>query len=129
MKTRAEDNSEERKRRAKIVVNVLAKLYPHPKMALDFSNDWELLVSVILSAQCTDKKVNEVTKKLFQKYTTLHDYTHADLREFEQDIKPTGFYRAKAKNILATAKIIEEKYLGKLPKTMEEMLALHGVAR
>ena len=84
---------------------------------------------MILSAQCTDKKVNEVTAKLFKKYRTLNDYIRANRREFEKMIRPTGFYRAKAKNILASAKILKEKFGGKLPKTIEEMRVLPGVAR
>jgi len=118
----------QKKLAAKIVAK-LKKLFPNPKMALRYSNNWELLVAVMLSAQCTDKKVNEVTQDLFKKYKTLDDYVNAKIGEFEQDIRPTGFYRNKAKNILATAKIIKEKYKGKLPKTMGEMLALPGVAR
>ncbi len=98
-------------------------------MILNFSNNWELLVAVILSAQCTDKKVNEVTAKLFKKYRTLNDYLRADPKEFEQMVKSTGFYRAKAKSILESAKILKEKFNGEVPKTMEEMLTLRGVAR
>lgn len=120
---------EERKVRAQIVLKELRKLFPDAKIALRFSNPWELLVAIILSAQCTDKKVNEVTTKLFKKYQTLDDYVNAKQEEFEQDIFQTGFYRNKAKNILATAKIIKEKYAGVIPNTMEEMLALPGVAR
>jgi endonuclease-3 len=115
--------------RAAVVLKVLKKLVPHAKIALNYSNNWELLVAVILSAQCTDKKVNEVTAKLFKKYPTLDDYVRANPRDFEEDIKSTGFYRSKAKNILETAKIIKEKFGGKVPKTMEEMLTLPGVAR
>lgn len=111
------------------ILAVLKKTYPSAKIALKYSNNWELLVSVILSAQCTDIKVNEVTGKLFAKYKTLDDYVKADLTKFEQDIKSTGFYHAKAKNILATAKIVKEKFAGKIPKTMEEMLTFPGVAR
>ncbi|MCR4306445.1 MAG: endonuclease III, partial [Candidatus Yonathbacteria bacterium] len=92
-------------------------------------NNWELLVSVILSAQCTDKKVNEVTQKLFKKYKTLDDYVNADSKEFEKDIYSTGFYRVKTKNILATAKIVKDKFAGKVPNTMEEILTLPGVSR
>lgn len=87
------------------------------------------MVAVQLSAQCTDKKVNEVTAKLFKKYKTLDDYVSANLKGFQKDIKPTGFYRNKGKSILAAAKIVKKKYNGKLPRTMEEMLALPGVAR
>lgn len=120
---------QERQERLVLLLDELKKIYPNPKMALNFSNDWELLVSVILSAQCTDKKVNEVTAKLFLKYKTLEDYVQADLKEFELDIRQTGFYRNKAKNIRATAKKISGEFGGKLPKTMEEMLTLSGVAR
>lgn len=119
----------DRKERARKVVKKLKELFPRAKMMLKYGNNWELLVAVVLSAQCTDKKVNEVTEKLFKKYQTLEDYVRAKPREFEQDIKSTGFYRNKAKNILAAAKIIKEKYKGKIPKTMEEILHIPGVAR
>ena len=119
----------EKKQRAQKLFALLKKKYPRAKIALKFSNNWELLVAVILSAQCTDKKVNEVTEKLFKKYPRLEDYLKADSEEFEKDIKPTGFYRVKAKSILTTAKIIKEKFGGKIPRTMEEMLTLRGVAR
>lgn len=122
-------NLAERESRARIVVRQLKKLFPDAKIALNFSNDWELLVAVILSAQCTDKKVNEVTAKLFKKYEKLDDYVKADAKVFEKDIYQTGFYRAKAKNILASAKLLKEKYHGKMPCTMEEMLEFPGVAR
>lgn len=118
-----------KKQRAGKIVKTLKKKYPDAKIALKFSNNWELLIAVILSAQCTDKKVNEVTEKLFNKYHTLEDYVRAKPKDFEQMIRPTGFYRAKTKNILATAKIIKEKFGGKVPRTMEEMLTLKGVAR
>ena len=118
-----------RQKRASAVITVLKGLFPNAKIVLKFGNHWELLVAVILSAQCTDKKVNEVTARLFKKYRTLDDYVTADAREFEQMIRPTGFYRAKAKNILASAKIVKGKFGGKIPRTMEEMLTLRGVAR
>lgn len=119
----------ERKVRAKKIVSALNKFFPKAKIALKYKNTWELLVAVILSAQCTDKTVNIVTEKLFKKYGTFEDYLYADIREFEQDIRSTGFYRNKAKNILATAKIIKEKFGSKVPRTMEELLTLRGVAR
>ena len=119
----------ERKKRAAKIVSSLRRMFPEAGIVLKYSNNWELLVAVILSAQCTDKKVNEVTEKLFKKYQTLNDYITADQKEFEQDIKPTGFYRNKAKNILAAAKMVKEKFGGKVPRTMEEMLRLPGVAR
>jgi len=111
------------------ILTILKKTYPHAKIVLNYGNNWELLVSVILSAQCTDKKVNEVTEKLFKKYSTLEDYVNADLAEFEQDIRQTGFYRNKSKNILAAAKLVKQKFGGILPKTMAEMLTIPGVAR
>lgn len=86
-------------------------------------------MAVILSAQCTDVRVNIVTKALFAKYKTLTDYASADIKEFEQDIKSTGFYHNKAKHIIASAKRIQEKFHGKVPRTMEEMITLPGVAR
>jgi endonuclease III len=118
-----------RKRRALLILRKLKKLFPHPKTALRYDNDWELLVAVILSAQCTDKKVNEVTKKLFKKYKKFDDYVDANVNEFEQDIRQTGFYRNKAKHILAASKIVKEKFAGKIPKTMNELLEIPGVAR
>jgi endonuclease-3 len=118
-----------RKIRAAKIVSALQRLFPHAKIALRYGNHWELLVAVMLSAQCTDKKVNEVTANLFRKYRTLDDYVRADRAEFERDIRQTGFYRQKAKNILAAARIIKEKFGGKVPRTMEELLTLPGVAR
>jgi endonuclease-3 len=117
------------KEKALKIIKVLKKLFPTAKIALNYSNPWELLVAVVLSAQCTDKKVNEVTKKLFKKYKTLDDYIKANPREFEQDIKSTGFYKNKAKNILATARIIKEKFNGQVPKKIEELLTLPGIGR
>ena len=122
-------NLSERKKRAKEISKKLKELFPDAKIALNFKNDWELLVAVILSAQCTDKKVNEVTEKLFKKYRKLDDYAGADIGEFEKDIYQTGFYRAKAKNVLASAKIIKEKYKGKVPCEMGKLVELPGVAR
>jgi len=107
----------------------LKRIYPKAKIALNFSNPWELLVAVILSAQTTDKKVNEITEKLFKKYKTIDDYAKANLKEFENDIKGVNYYKNKAKFILENAKIIKEKFGGKVPKTMEELLQLKGVAR
>lgn len=119
----------ERKKRAAKIVTGLKKLFPKAEIALKFGNNWELLVAVELSAQCTDKKVNEVTEKLFKKYRTLDDYVRANPKEFERDIHSAGFYRNKTKNILAAAKMVKGKFGGKLPKTMEEMLEIPGVAR
>ena len=119
----------ERKKKAAKVIKKLKKLFPEAKIALHYSNNWELLVAVELSAQCTDKKVNEVTAKLFKKYRKLDDYVNADPQEFEQDIKSTGFYHNKAKNILAAAKMVKERFGGKVPRVMKEILEIPGVAR
>src|SRR3989338_14633 len=119
----------ERKKRAFNIARTLKKLFPKAKIALNYRTQWELLIAVILSAQCTDVMVNKVTEKLFKKYKTLDNYVNADIHEFEQDIKPTGFYHAKAKNILSSARRIKDKFKGIVPKTMEEMLTLKGVAR
>ena len=111
------------------IIKALRKLFPNPKIALRYSNNRELFVAVVLSAQCTDKKVNEVTEKLFKQYRKLDDYVKAKQKDFEKDIRPTGFYRNKAKNILAAAKELKERFGGKMPKTMAEMLTLPGIGR
>lgn len=125
----SQEQLKERREKARKVLRSLKQVVPDAKMTLVYSNNWELLVSVILSAQCTDKKVNEVTQKLFKKYKTLDDYVNADSKEFEKDIYSTGFYRVKTKNILGAANIIKEKFAGKVPKTMKEILTLPGVSR
>jgi len=124
----------ELEKRAIKIVQTLARMYPRVRVFLNHSNPFELLVAVMLSAQCTDKKVNEVTEKLFKKYITVSDYVRAGRTKksvslFESDIKQTGFFHTKAKHVLATAKIISEKYNGKVPRTMEELVALPGVGR
>ncbi len=121
---------EQKKKKAVKIVAELKKLYPGKATTiLNYSTGWELLVAVILSAQCTDKMVNKVTEKLFKKYKTVSEYANARQEEFEQDIKSTGFYRAKAKNVIATAQIVRDKFGGEIPQEMEEMLSLKGVAR
>jgi endonuclease-3 len=115
--------------RALKVIELLEREHSDAKIALHYTNSLELLVATILSAQCTDERVNMVTKALFKKYTKAADYANADLKELEQDIKSTGFYRNKAKNIKKTSQILVEKYHSKVPKTMEELLELPGVAR
>ncbi len=111
------------------IVGELKKIFPKTKTALDYSSDFNLLVAVILSAQTTDKKVNEVSPSLFKDYRTASDYLKLSQSDLEKYINQIGLYRGKAKNILATAKIIHDKYDDKLPKTMEEMIALPGVGR
>jgi len=120
---------EERKKKVNILLKKLKTLIPKAKMMLAYSNNWELVVAVALSAQCTDKQVNKVTQKLFQKYPTLHDYVDADIIEFEQDIYSTGFYKNKAKNVLAGAKVVRELFGGNIPKTIEELILIPGVGR
>ena len=115
--------------RALKVIELLDREHSDAKIALRYTNSLELLVATILSAQCTDKRVNMVTKILFKKYTEAEDYANADLKELEQDIKSTGFYRNKAKNIKKTSQLLVDKYHSKVPETMEELLALPGVAR
>jgi endonuclease-3 len=115
--------------RINALMSILKETYPNARIALLYTNSWELLVSVILSAQCTDVMVNKVTARLFEKYRTLESYVDARQEEFEQDIRQTGFYRNKARNILAAAKIIQGTYGGMIPKTMGEMLTIPGVAR
>lgn len=107
----------------------LKQLFPRVKPFLRFSNPWELLVAVMLSARCTDKKVNEVTEKLFRKYRTLDDYLRANPKVFEREIKSTGYYKEKAGRILDAARIIRTQFGGQVPRTMEAMLQLPGVGR
>lgn len=123
------DKFKSKKKLAKKYLKVLKNLFPDAKMVLRYSNHWELLVAVILSAQCTDKQVNIVTEKLFKKYRRLEDYLLVQPKEFEKDIFSTGFYRNKTKNILSAAKMVKEKFGGKIPMNMEEILSIPGVAR
>jgi endonuclease-3 len=119
----------EPKARALKVMELLEKEYPNAKVALKYVNPLELLVATILSAQCTDQRVNMVTKTLFKKYYKPEDYAKADLRELEQEIRSTGFYHNKAKNIKNCNRMLVEKYNSEVPKTMDELLELPGVAR
>jgi endonuclease-3 len=118
-----------KRQRAQKIVQALKQLAPQGKPAFRFSNLWELLVAVMLSARCTDKRVNEVTEKLFRKYRTPDDYLRADPQEFEQDIKPTGYYKEKAKRILEAARVVQTQFSGQVPCTMEAMLQIPGVGR
>lgn len=122
-------NQEERKIKVKKIINRLKKLFPHSKIVLKYSTPWELFVAVVLSAQTTDKKVNEVTSDLFKKYKAVKDYKNALSSEFEKEIRQIGLFRSKAKNILKSAKIIDEEYSGKIPDSMEELIKLPGVGR
>ena len=111
------------------IVTRLEREYPGAHTALKFGNNWELVVAVILSAQATDKKVNEVTADLFKKYLTVEDYASANPAEFEQDIRQTGFFRNKTKHIIGAAQKILGDFGGQVPPSMAELLTLPGVAR
>lgn len=117
--------------RAKVmkIIELLEKEYPKAKTALNYSNPLDLLVATILSAQCTDKRVNAVTQELFKKYKTAEDYANADLMKLEEDVRSTGFYRNKARNIKRSGQLLVEKFNSQVPETMNEMLELPGVAR
>jgi len=115
--------------RAPEVIRILGETYPHASIALRFSNPLELLVATILSAQCTDAKVNEVTETLFAKYRTAEDYLRVPEDELKADIKPTGFFNQKALSIRESCRRIVEVYDGNVPDTMEELTTLRGVAR
>ena len=119
----------DKKRQVINIIRLLEKEHPDAKIALDYTNPLELLIATILSAQCTDKRVNIVTKTLFKKYKTPKDYTSVDIKELEQDIKPTGFYKNKSKNIKKCCQLLIEKFNSQVPKTMNELLELPGVAR
>ncbi|PKL52218.1 MAG: endonuclease III [Nitrospira bacterium HGW-Nitrospira-1] len=114
---------------AKKIVNILLKKYPSPQTALNFKNPLELLVATILSAQCTDSRVNLVALRLFQKYKTAADFAQADLKEFEEEIKPTGFYRNKARAIINCCRMLCKEYDSVVPSTLDELVRLPGVGR
>jgi endonuclease III len=115
--------------RVKQLVKAWPKVYPNAHIELNFRNPLELLVATILSAQCTDKRVNMVTPALFKKYRTAKDYANAPQAEFENAIRSTGFFRSKTKSIRGAMRAIVEEYGGKVPKTMEELRGLPGVGR
>lgn len=115
--------------RAQKINQILKKQYPNARTELNFSNPFELLIATILSAQSTDKRVNEVTRTLFKKYKKPEDYLKVPIEELEQDIKPTGFYRQKAKTLRACCEKLIEKFGGKIPKSVEELTQLPGVGR
>jgi len=116
----------------KRVAAILAKLdeaYPAAECELKHENAFQLLISTILSAQCTDVRVNQVTQALYKKYPSPQAFAYANPRELEQEIRPTGFFRNKTKSVMGASKAIAEKFAGQVPRTMEEMLTLPGVAR
>lgn len=117
------------KEQSKELVEILKKAYPDATCSLDFTTPFEMVVSVMLSAQCTDERVNKTTPALFSKYKTPEDFAHIELSELETLIHPCGFYKNKAKNIKACAQKIVDEFDGVVPQTMEELLTLPGVGR
>jgi len=115
--------------RANEIIARLGKLYPGTTTALHWKTPFQLLVATILSAQCTDERVNKVTPPLFKRWPTAKKMSAANLNDIEEMVRSTGFYRNKAKNIQASARLIEEKFKGEVPQTMEQLLILPGVAR
>jgi endonuclease-3 len=115
--------------RVAAILRKLDEAYPNVTCALEHHTAFQLLISTILSAQCTDERVNQVTKTLFVKYRTPKDFAYANPAELEQDIRPTGFFRNKTKSIMGAGKKIAEEFGGEVPRTMEELLTLPGVAR
>jgi endonuclease-3 len=128
-KTRKSESLLELRGRTKKIISRLRKIFPDPKIALEHRDPLQLLVATILSAQCTDERVNQVTPGLFKKYRTAKDYAEANVAEFEQEIRSTGFFRAKAKSIINCGKQIVEKHGGEVPRTMEELVQLPGIGR
>lgn len=122
-------NAAEREARRRKIMELLDEMYPDAKVPLLHRNPWELLVATILSAQCTDKRVNEVTPGLFQKYPSISDFAHAIQAELAQDIRSTGFFNNKSKALIAAAQKILGDFGGQIPRTMEELLSIPGAAR
>lgn len=111
------------------IIQRLLEAYPNPRVALEYSNPLELLVATILSAQCTDARVNEVTRVLFKKYRTVEDYVRADLETVEREIRSTGYYRNKARTLIRCCRALVERFGGRVPDNMEELTSLPGVGR
>jgi endonuclease-3 len=116
-------------KRVKQIIGILESEYPNAKTALHFTNPVELLVATVLSAQCTDERVNKVTRDLFKKYRSAEDYARVDLGELEEDIRPTGFFRNKAKAIKSFCTDLVEKFNGKIPDNLEDLTSLSGIGR
>jgi endonuclease III len=112
-----------------LIIDRLQRLYPNARTALNWSDPMELLTAVVLSAQCTDVRVNQVTAELFKKYRTAADYAGADIDEFAEEIRPTGFFRNKAKNIIGAARVIIHDHNGRVPSSLPELVKLPGIAR
>jgi len=117
------------KEKVKNILKILDEHYPNVRVALNYTNPLELLIATILSAQCTDERVNQITPYLFKKYPTAKDYATADLKTLEEDIKPTGFYKNKAKHIKECCQVLVEKYHGQVPANLEILTKLPGIGR
>jgi endonuclease III len=124
-----DENLDATKKRVKGIISTLHKEYPNPKCHLNYRNPLELLIATILSAQCTDERVNQVTIELFKKYKTPKDYAYANQKELEKVIRSTGFFRNKAKAITSSCKALVENYGGEIPSSMEKLTQLDGVGR
>jgi len=111
------------------VLDILQKEYPEARVTLDFKDPLQLLIATILAAQCTDERVNQVTRDLFKKYRKAEDYAKADLKTLEEQIRPTGFFRNKAKSIIGCCQDLVRKFKGQVPQTLEELISLPGVGR
>jgi len=122
-------NIDDLKSRAKKITEILFKTYPEATCSLDYNKPLELLIATMLAAQCTDERVNIVTRDLFKKYTSVYNYANANPEELEEDIRPTGFYRNKARNIIGCCKKLIKDFGGKVPDNMEDLLSLPGVGR
>jgi endonuclease-3 len=123
------ESLKKKRNRAKKIFETLDPLYTHDKTALKYKTPFQLLISTILSAQCTDKQVNQVTVSLFKKYKKPQDYLNAPIAELEEDIRPTGFFRNKSKSLKGCVQGLLDLYGGEVPATMEELLKLPGVGR
>ena len=111
------------------ILDKLDELYPDEKCSLDYENDWQLLFATILSAQCTDRRVNMITSELYKKYNSLEAFAKADILELEKDVKPAGYYRAKAKHIKECAMALITRFGGKVPADLKDLTSLPGVGR
>ena len=120
---------QDKEKRVREIVRILEKEYPKAGTALLFTNPLELLVATVLSAQCTDERVNKVTRDLFKKYKTAEDYARADLQELENDIRPTGFFRNKAKAIKGLCTGLVENFQGQVPANLDDLVSLKGIGR
>lgn len=127
-KAKGEEPPAARRRRMAQIIERLKQAHP-ARVELDFENPLQLAVATILSAQCTDRRVNEVTRHLFQRYRTAQDFADADPEEFQEEIRPTGFFRNKTKSILSFAQALVERHAGHVPRSMEELVELPGIGR